>query len=134
VTLLYKLGISMGLGFQLQDDWMDCYGNEDKFGKPIGKDIINNKKTYLWILANQRAAKKDKEALNNIIENTIINNKEKIDFVLNIYDQLDISRIVLEKINTCFDDASKMINEIEVDEKSKAELKKFIHQLNKRDT
>ncbi len=133
VENLYNLGISMGLGFQLQDDWLDCYGDQHKFGKPIGKDIINGKKTYLWILANQLAGKKEKTALNSVMENNKISQKKKIHDVLSLYDQLNISKLTLQKINTYFIEAANLIDKLVVATERKSELKKFLSQLNKRD-
>lgn len=133
VTWLYKLGISMGLGFQLQDDWLDCYGDQVKFGKPIGKDIINRKKTYLWILANQRAGKKEKAELNALMGNDEISKDEKIKSVRYFYDKLNVSMLALEKINMFFDEASTLISRMNVAPDKKIELKKMLSQLNKRD-
>lgn len=52
---LYEFGINLGLAFQLQDDWLDCWGNPKTFGKRIGGDILCNKKTFLRITAEQKA-------------------------------------------------------------------------------
>ncbi len=133
IKYLYNLGISMGMGFQLQDDWLDCYGNQDKFGKPIGKDVINRKKTYLWILANQLANKKQLAELNMLIENNQMADNEIIRSVLAMYDQLNISKLTLQKINSYFDEAREIISRIDVDPDKKAELKNFLSQLNKRE-
>ena len=52
--ILYNFGINLGLAFQLQDDWLDCWGDPNTFGKRIGGDILCNKKTYLRIKAEQK--------------------------------------------------------------------------------
>ena len=55
VKALYDFGINLGLAFQLQDDWLDCWGDPRTFGKRIGGDILCDKKTYLRILAEKAA-------------------------------------------------------------------------------
>ena len=54
---IYEYGIHVGLAFQIQDDMLDCYGDEATFGKAIGGDIAENKKTYLWLTAAAKGAK-----------------------------------------------------------------------------
>ena len=54
---LYDFGVKMGLAFQLQDDWLDVYGNPEVFGKNIGGDILCNKKTYMLITALEKAVR-----------------------------------------------------------------------------
>ena len=54
---IYEYGIHVGLAFQIQDDMLDCYGDEATFGKAIGGDITENKKTYLWLTAAAKGAK-----------------------------------------------------------------------------
>ena len=56
---IYEYGIHVGLAFQIQDDMLDCYGDEANFGKAIGGDIAENKKTYLWLTAAAKGAKED---------------------------------------------------------------------------
>ncbi|MDA3820717.1 MAG: hypothetical protein PF590_09685, partial [Candidatus Delongbacteria bacterium] len=97
------------------------------------KDIINRKKTYLWILANQRAGKKEKAELNALMGNDEISKNEKIKSVRHIYDKLNISMLASEKINMFFDEASKLISRVDVDPGKKSDLKRFLSQLNKRD-
>jgi geranylgeranyl diphosphate synthase, type II len=133
VENLYNLGISLGMGFQLQDDWLDCYGDQRKFGKPIGKDIINGKKTYLWILADKLAGKKEKTALNSVMENDKISKKEKIHAVISLYDQINVPTLTLQKINTYFDEAANLIDKLDVATERKYELIEFLSQLNSRD-
>lgn len=53
---IYNYGIHLGLAFQIQDDMLDCYGDQATFGKAIGGDIAENKKTYLWLTAAQKGA------------------------------------------------------------------------------
>src|ERR1700744_2113013 len=66
-ALLHTFGEQLGIAFQLQDDILDVYGNPEKFGKQVGGDIISNKKTYLLIKALERADKKQREELDNLL-------------------------------------------------------------------
>lgn len=59
IDTLFKFGVSLGLAFQLQDDWLDCWGDPKTFGKRIGGDILQDKKTYLRITALKNAAEPD---------------------------------------------------------------------------
>jgi len=56
---LYQYGIALGLAFQIQDDYLDCYGNEQSFGKAIGGDIKEGKKTWLWLTAERLSKEQD---------------------------------------------------------------------------
>ncbi len=85
---MYEYGMMLGIAFQIQDDWLDVYGDSSTFGKPIGGDINNNKKTYLLLSAmegdeSQRKALTDAMALDS--------GATKIKVVTNIYDRLKIS-------------------------------------------
>ena len=63
VETLLRFGTSLGLAFQLQDDWLDCWGDPRTFGKRIGGDILDNKKTFLRITALAKAPEPDTAAM-----------------------------------------------------------------------
>ena len=91
--LLYSFGINIGLAFQIQDDFLDVYGDTKIFGKQTGNDIRTNKKTYLLIKAFELAKDDDYEEL---YQKFFINNKpteEKVNIVVNIYNKLGIKEI-----------------------------------------
>ena len=52
--LLYKIGLNLGIAFQLEDDLLDCFGDQEKFGKKIGGDIVEKKKTLLYLFTNSK--------------------------------------------------------------------------------
>ena len=90
LSAIYNYGINIGLAFQLQDDLLDTYGDEKTFGKPIGGDILEAKKTFLLLKAFEKANQQQKEQLNNILADTHINAQEKIATVRDIYNALNI--------------------------------------------
>ena len=124
--LMYRFGHSMGLGFQLQDDLLDVYGNEATFGKEIGKDIVANKKTFLLIKALDLANDRQRTELKHWITVSNYNREEKIKAVTEIYNQLSIKELTIAAINGYFDDAQNQLNAVSADEERKVELKKFL--------
>lgn len=88
---IYNYGIHLGLAFQIQDDMLDCYGDQATFGKAIGGDIAENKKTYLWLTAAQKGAI-DELAMR---EESMTQRFERI---LAIYDRLGVKAAAQEAI------------------------------------
>lgn len=79
---LYEFGKNLGIAFQVQDDYLDAFGNPDKFGKQVGGDILANKKTFLMIHAMEVApAETKKELLQLMAENPV----DKVEKVLAIF-------------------------------------------------
>lgn len=89
---LYNYGCDLGLAFQLQDDWLDVYGDPETFGKEIGGDIANNKKTYMLINAIASASGDDAKELDRwLADNEPSHRAGKIAGVRGVYDRLGIS-------------------------------------------
>lgn len=126
---LYEIGQSIGMAFQLQDDYLDTYADEVKFGKSIGGDIINNKKTYLLIHALNSDNKKLVGELRKWIDKKEFDRKEKIDAVKNIFTETgvdnDIQLAAIGYINT----AIEILNQLEVDKELKKPLEEIIFNL-----
>jgi geranylgeranyl diphosphate synthase type II len=76
--LIYDFGLNLGLAFQLQDDYLDAFGNPETFGKQLGGDIIENKKTYLYLKAMEYATDADKQKLANLFSTQMEDNTAKI--------------------------------------------------------
>lgn len=87
---LYDFGKNLGIAFQLQDDYLDVYGNPSKFGKRVGGDIISNKKTYMLIKAFELAAGRELETLDKWTQESTFDPDEKVKEVRDIYDSLGI--------------------------------------------
>ena len=98
--LLYKFGYSLGLAFQIADDWLDTYGDVKVFGKAIGGDILNNKKTWLLTRAFEKAGdlRADLLAAMDIPVTSEEHKATKIEAVKGIYDALDISNEAQQEI------------------------------------
>lgn len=88
IEALYKSGMNIGIAFQLRDDYLDVYGDSKTFGKPIGGDIAENKKTWLYIRAQQIA--ENKADLSWAAALKIEDKKEKYDAVKAVYDRYNL--------------------------------------------
>ena len=119
---LYVFGEKMGLAFQLQDDYLDVYGDFEKFGKKIGGDILCNKKTFMLINALAKADEKQKAELDYWLNAKEYVPQEKIAAVTQLYNDLDIPALALEKINAYFDEAKAALQSVQVDEEKKKYL------------
>jgi geranylgeranyl diphosphate synthase type II len=89
--LLYEYGINVGLAFQLQDDWLDIYGNPDVFGKKQGGDICANKKTVLLLKAAEGCDPETLQQLNYWLLQSNFDPEQKIAAVTAIYDKTGVS-------------------------------------------
>jgi geranylgeranyl diphosphate synthase type II len=125
---IYEFGINMGLAFQLQDDYLDTFGNEATFGKRIGGDIAENKKTFLLINALEKSPKQ----LSALIENKNISESEKIEKVTQIYKDLNIDKLSKDKVIEYYQKALNSINEIQIEENKKKQLLSFLNKLEER--
>ena len=123
---MYKFGENIGLAFQLQDDYLDVYGDAETFGKKIGGDILNNKKTYMLISALSMAEGATKERLQALLAGKA--DDEKIAQVTAIYGELGIDKIAREKIAEYSQKALAYLNEIP----NNGELMKFANSLTER--
>ena len=99
--LLYKYGYDLGLAFQVADDWLDTFGDPKVFGKAIGGDILNNKKTWLMIKALDKASEAERSALHQAMEmpmETEQQKAEKIAAVIKVYETLGIKEEAKQEI------------------------------------
>ena len=129
---IYRFGEQMGLAFQLQDDFLDVYGDTKVFGKAIGGDIVSNKKTYMLINAFNRADAAQRAELERWIEAKDFDAKEKIAAVTRIYNEIGIDRLAMEKIKFYFNESKKYLDAVSVAPERKAELAKYTAEMMKR--
>lgn len=123
---LYDFGVKMGLAFQLQDDWLDVYGNPEVFGKNIGGDILCNKKTYMLITALEKADAGQRAELERWINAVEYNPAEKIAAVTRVYDEIGIGRICEEKIESYYMQGLEVLDSVELPAQNKEMLKSFV--------
>lgn len=122
---LYQFGRNLGIAFQLQDDYLDTFGEEEVIGKKVGLDIVDNKKTILMITALRDAGDEQKKELMNWLEAGSFDDDEKIAAVKAIFGQLDIDKKVLRKMTSYYDTALENLKQINVDEDRKGEMYRF---------
>ncbi|GAB1451107.1 polyprenyl synthetase family protein [Draconibacterium sp.] len=119
---LYEFGLNLGLAFQLQDDLLDSFGDQQSFGKKIGGDILANKKTFLSINALQNAQGELKTKLLNWMDSSEYNQEEKISTVLKIFNQLNVKQLTEQKIESYFQKCRAIFQQISVDDNRKKQL------------
>lgn len=117
---IHDFGINLGLAFQIQDDLLDTYAADEKFGKKIGGDIEVGKKTFLHIVALQRA---------DANQSNIIRNSRSLDEVRAVYDQLGVPKIASEAISSYFDKAIEQLSLCHEDPKRLDTLRSFANSL-----
>ena len=107
--VLYRFAERIGLAFQLQDDYLDVYGDPAVFGKKIGGDILCGKKTFLLINAYQRADAATRAVLLDLLADRQLPAAEKVQAVTDIYNRLGIPQLTLEAINRYYDEAHRLL-------------------------
>ena len=122
---LYDFGLQLGLAFQLQDDYLDVYGDPAVFGKKVGGDILCNKKTYMLINALQRADKGQRAELDRWIAATEYNPEEKVRAVTALYDAIGIKELCHRKIESYFHAAEECLAKVAVPDERKQQLRNF---------
>lgn len=129
---LYKFGEQIGLAFQLQDDYLDVYGDSKVFGKEIGGDITSNKKTYMLINAFNKANAAQREELTRWVSARDFDRNEKVDAVTRLYNEIGIDQLAQDKIAYYFAQSKKFLDAVNVPEVKKEELRKYAQKMMKR--
>lgn len=129
---LYSFGEKIGLAFQLQDDFLDVYGDTKVFGKAIGGDIVSNKKTYMLINAFLRADDEQKAELTRWVEAKEFDEQEKIAAVTRLYNAIGIDRLAEQKIERFFNEGLKCLDAVSINADRKQMLVEYVYKLMKR--
>jgi geranylgeranyl diphosphate synthase type II len=127
---LYEFGRNLGIAFQVQDDYLDAFGDPEKFGKKVGGDIIANKKTFLLIHALQAAPAAGKSELLTLMKN---NPPNKVDRVLDIFTSCGIDKWAIDLKNKYTSLAYQHLDDIAVMDKRKEPLRQLAAFLVKRE-
>lgn len=123
--LIYDFGINLGIAFQLQDDYLDVFGNPETFGKQIGGDIIENKKTYLYLKAMAFAQKEEGEQLQHLYSIQPEDNRDKIDSVAAIFNTTSAAEATRQAIKEYTIKAFATLEKMQISDDKKAALRAF---------
>lgn len=128
---LYDFALLLGTSFQIKDDFLDVYGDPEKFGKQVGGDILSNKKTLLWIEAQRRATEQgvDFEALSGMPAD-----EKKVRAFQEVYRDLGVDVFAQEQIDVYYQKSLDALAEVKVDEEKLAPLRSFAHWLYSRES
>lgn len=129
VDNLYQFGKNIGIAFQLQDDLLDTFGNPDVFGKKIGGDIAQNKKTYLMLKTIEIADQHSREKLNHWLNVKENDTELKIANIKSIMEQLRIPEVTKAIIQVYYQKAFSHLNQIDIEDSRKNILIELTEQL-----
>ena len=118
---IYDYGLNLGIGFQLQDDYLDVFAEED-FGKQKAGDIIENKKTWMYLKALSLSDKKDKNSLLSLYNNK---SKNKVMKVIDLFEKYNIPQLVKLEIDNYTNKSFKNSNDLSINEIGKKTLVDF---------
>ena len=117
--LLYEAGVNMGLAFQLRDDVLDVWGDPATFGKEIGGDIMNNKKTFLLINAMRLAKGDDADELRHWLNDPYATRDNKVNGVTALYERLGARQLAEDAIARYNDQAVAAFNQVKMTDDDK---------------
>ena len=126
---LYRFGECLGLAFQLQDDYLDVYGDPAVFGKKIGGDILCNKKTFMLINALLNASEEDRAELQRWIESKDCNPDKKIQAVTALYTKIGVDRMAKERMSAYYEEAKACLDKVGLPEQRKQMLREIALEL-----
>jgi len=126
---IYEFGRNLGIAFQIQDDYLDVFGDPQSFGKQVGGDIISNKKTYLYLTAKKDATAANQEELNHLYSINPKNAADKIEAVTQIFVSSGAQEKTKLKIKHFTEIAINLLKDIEISESGKKQLTDFANQL-----
>jgi geranylgeranyl diphosphate synthase type II len=131
---LYQFGLKLGTSFQIKDDWLDCFGDPQKFGKQVGGDIIANKKTLLLIKALKTAEGEDGVELKNWLASGQHQAEEKVNAVKALYTKLGVDEFAKAEIDRFYHDALTHLDALSLSAEAKKPLYTFAKWLYDRDS
>jgi geranylgeranyl diphosphate synthase type II len=129
IDRLAKIGLNLGLAFQIQDDIMDSYSDSKKIGKDTGLDIANNKKTYLLTSAIRLARGEQKKRLMALLNGLDIPFEQKYAEIKEIYDSLKVRHLAETKVKEYFSTVENELKAVDVKPERKHFIKDFIDSL-----
>ncbi|MDR7208439.1 polyprenyl synthetase family protein [Flavobacterium piscis] len=124
-NLIYDFGLNLGLAFQLQDDYLDAFGNPETFGKQVGGDIIENKRTYLYLKALEFSTNEKRTELQKLFGSQLEDNTVKIETAKTIFNESGASKATQEAIEMYTFKAFETLEKMDINTEKKNILKKF---------
>ena len=119
---LYQFALLLGTSFQIKDDYLDVYGDPEKFGKQVGGDILSNKKTLLWIEAQRRAAI---QGIDFSSYSSMEPNEDKVHSFQELYKILAVDTYAKEQIDHYYALSLEALDKVSVDRERLAPLREF---------
>ena len=130
---IYQYGINLGLAFQFQDDYLDTFGQQNKVGKKIGGDILENKKTVLFHMAIANSNKFQKEKILELYSSKENSSEDKINKITSLFIETKADKSSLELVDQYTQKAIKLINCLSFNQTKKNDFINFSNSLMKRD-
>lgn len=124
-NLIYDFGLNLGLAFQLQDDFLDAFGNPETFGKQVGGDIIENKKTYLYLKAVAFSNEEEAQELKSLFSIQPEDNTDKIERVKALFNSSGASKATQDAIQDFTFKAFQTLDKMNISKEKKEMLKAF---------
>jgi geranylgeranyl diphosphate synthase type II len=122
---VYEYGRLIGIAFQLQDDYLDAFGNPENFGKRVGGDIIENKKTYLYLQALKESSAANAKQLEHLYSIFPPDSSQKIETVKQIFESSGAAEKTQQEIMKYTEEAFQLLDELEIREEQKKILKEL---------
>ena len=122
---IYQYGRLLGIAFQLQDDYLDAFGDPETFGKQLGGDIIENKKTFLYLKTLELATRNEALQLEHLYSISPIENSGKIEAVRSLFESSGAAELTRKEIQVYTDKAFKILEKIQLPEEKKEPLRSF---------
>ena len=122
---IYDFGLSLGMAFQLQDDYLDAFGDPETFGKQVGGDIISGKKTYLYLSALAAASVEQRSALLKLYQNQNLEDATKVSQALDLFQATGAPAKIQTAIQDYTMEAFRQLDAIDMDQRHKEQLRDF---------
>jgi geranylgeranyl diphosphate synthase type II len=129
----YEFGKNLGIAFQLKDDYLDAFADPDSFGKQTGGDIIENKKTYLFLKAMEFASEEERAGLKGYYSDSGIDNPTKVEDVKRIFKSSGAAEATQDEIRSYTFRAFSVLDDLDIPESKKAILRSFGERLMNRE-
>ena len=123
--LIYDFGLNLGLAFQLQDDYLDAFGNPETFGKQVGGDIIENKKTYLYLKAMAFSSEKEATELKRLFSIHPEDSSDKIAVVKELFNSSGAAKATQDAIHDFTFLAFQTLDKMKISADKKEMLRNF---------